>query len=260
MFDFGVCTPRPGRVRGGSGFDLYVERGLDAAADADLVCFSPHREFRSPDPAVVELARKSHERGAMVFAHCSAAFMLGEAGLLDGRECTTHWRYTDELPRRPRGEGPARRALRRGRAIVTGAGSAAGIDASLHLMRRCTARRWPPTPPGGSWSRRTATAARPSSSYADGRVRGRDARAAADLDPREPRRAAVGRGLAARSAMSPRTFARRFVDETGATPPARLTASAYHGPSTCSRPAPAGGADRRPRRLRLRRHRAPPVP
>src|SRR3954471_23098766 len=79
VFDFKVCTPRPGRVRGASGFDLYVEHGLDAAEKADLICIAPKRRFMDPSPEVVDVVRRAHDRGAMIMAHCSAAFVLGEA-------------------------------------------------------------------------------------------------------------------------------------------------------------------------------------
>ncbi len=87
-------------MRRRAGFDLHVDHSLDDAADADLVCLVPKRGYRGPSPEVVELVRSAHARGAMVFAHCSAAFMIGEAGLLDGRRGTTHWRHVDELAAR----------------------------------------------------------------------------------------------------------------------------------------------------------------
>ena len=83
---------------GPSGYDLHVEHGLDAAADADLVCRAQARLPR-PSPEVRRPWPRD-DRGAIVFAHCSGAFVLGEAGLLDGRECTTHWRYADQLAER----------------------------------------------------------------------------------------------------------------------------------------------------------------
>lgn len=220
VFDFHVVTPTPGRVRGASGFDLHVDEGLDVAADADLVCLSPKRDFRESSPEVVELVRAAHERGAWVFAHCTAAFILGEAGLLDDRRCTTHWRHVDAL----REAYP--RALVDGNVLyvqednlVTGAGSAAGLDAALHLLRQeygarvaaATARRIvvPPHRDGGQ----AQFIARPLPDC--------------ESDALAPLLAWIGdhlrddlgvEALAARVHMSPRTFARRFKDETGTTP------------------------------------------
>lgn len=220
VFDFRVCTPRPGRVRGRAGFDLHVEHGLEAIEDADLVCFSPRYEFLDFDPLVLEAARATYERGAIVYAHCSASFMLAEAGLLDGRECATHWRYADRLARMyPKAivrpdvlyvqDGP----------ILTGAGSAAGIDASLHLMRQTfgakvastTARRIvvPPHRDGGQ------------AQFVRTPVQSTEVETLAPvldwmtLHLGEP--LPVER-LAVHAHMSPRTFARRFRDETGTTP------------------------------------------
>ncbi len=115
---------------------MYVERGLEATQDADLVCLAPKHDFTATTTAVKEAISAAHARGAILYAHCSGIFELGAAGLLDGRECTTHWRYTDLL------EGIYPEAKVRPDVlychdgnVLTGAGSAAGIDASLHLMR-----------------------------------------------------------------------------------------------------------------------------
>src|SRR3954453_749956 len=136
VFDFRVCTPRPGRVKGRSDFDMYVERGLEAAADAGLVCLAPKQDFMVWDDAVQEAIRAAHQRGAILYAHCSGAFELGGAGLLDGRECTTHWRYTDLLDSTfPEAKVRPDVLYCHDGNVPTGAGSAAGIDASLHLMR-----------------------------------------------------------------------------------------------------------------------------
>jgi transcriptional regulator GlxA family with amidase domain len=225
VLDFTVCTPRPGRVRGRSDFDLHVDRGLDAAQQADLVCLAPKFDFLDADPAVLEVARSAHERGAIIYAHCSAAFMLAEAGLLDGRECTTHWRYADLLAEMY----PAVTVLPdvlyvQDGTILTGAGSAAGIDASLHLVRQqfgarvaaTTARRIvvPPHRDGGQAQFvRTpvqSTQVETLAPVLDWMT--------AHLDEQLP----VER-LAAHAHMSARTFARRFRDETGTTPLQWLT-------------------------------------
>lgn len=220
VFDFSVATPRPGRVHGASGFDLHVDHGLDAVEGADLVCISPKRDFRTPSPEVVEAVMAAHDAGAHVFAHCTAAFVLGEAELLDDRRCTTHWRHTDELARRhPRAEVDPGVLYVQSDRIITGAGSAAGLDAALHLMREhfgaataaSAARRMvvPPHRDGGQaqFIRHAVPECRAETlgPLLTWLLEHLDEDVSVDA-------------LAKRAAMSPRTFARRFVAETGTTP------------------------------------------
>lgn len=224
VFDFSIATPVPGRVRGSS-FDLFVEHSLDVTADADLVCVAPKRGYREHHPGAVEAVRAAAGRGAFVSAHCTATWLLGHAGLLDGRECTTHWRYGDELQAQfPEATVRPEVLYVLDGTVLTGAGSAAGIDASLHLMRQqfgartaaVAARRivMPPHRTGGQAQFiRTplhAVEAETLSSLL--------AWALEHID--EP--LSVDR-LAAQAHLSPRTFARRFRDETGTTPLQWLT-------------------------------------
>jgi transcriptional regulator GlxA family with amidase domain len=226
VFDFRLCTPRPGRVRGRSDYDLVVDRGLEATEDADLVCISPRYDFLDFDPLVLDAVRAAHARGAIVYAHCSAAFTLGEAGLLDGRECTTHWRYTDRLAARyPRAVVRPDVLYCHDGTVLTGAGSAAGIDASLHLMRQTfgarvaasTARRIvvPPHRDGGQ-AQFIARQVVDVQAETLGAVLTWAAENLADTLDVET--------LARQAHMSPRTFARRFRDETGTTPHSWVTA------------------------------------
>ncbi|MGI9156229.1 MAG: GlxA family transcriptional regulator [Marmoricola sp.] len=226
VFDFVVCTPRPGRVRGASGYDLYVEHGLHAAADADLVCLSPKRDYREPSPEAASLVRAAHDRGAYVFAHCSASFILGEAGLLDGRECTTHWRHTDELAEAfPEAKVKPEVLYVEDDRMVTGAGSAAGIDAALHLMRTAFGGKV-----AADAARRMVLAPHRDGGQAQFIRRPMPECTAETLTPlllwvNENLDSDLSvESLAARAAMSPRTFARRFVEETGATPHGWITA------------------------------------
>jgi len=220
VFDFVITTPEPGLVRGDV-ITLQVEHGLEAAADADLVCLIPRRRYLDPTPPeVIELVRHAHDRGAFLFAHCTGAFILGDAGLLDGRRCTTHWRHVDELVERfPEAEVDGNVLYVQDGQVITGAGSAAGIDAALHLMRQqfgarvatTTARRIvvPPHRDGGQ----AQYVARP--------VPVCESEALAPLlewiSSHLDQELTVD-SLARQLHMSPRTFARRFKDETGTTP------------------------------------------
>ncbi|MGV3563872.1 MAG: GlxA family transcriptional regulator [Nocardioides sp.] len=226
VFDFRVCTPRPGRVKGRSTYDLHVDLGLEATEDADLVCFSPKYDFLSHDEEVLEVARRAHARGAVVYAHCSGAFALAAAGLLDGRECTTHWRYTDRLQAMyPEAVVRPDVLYVQDGTVLTGAGSAAGIDASLHLLRERFGAR-----AAASAARRIVVPP-----HRDGGQAQYIARPMPDCDAETlgpllawilaNLHAELGvEELARQVHMSPRTFARRFRDETGTTPHSWVTA------------------------------------
>jgi len=225
VFDFAVCAPALGQVATSMGFSVQADHDLSRVAAADLVAV-PALPRDAPVPGeVLEALRSAYERGARLLSVCSGAFVLGEAGLLDGRECTTHWMYTAELAARfPRARVVPEVLYVDADPVITSAGSAAGLDACLHLWRKefgaavasTVARRMvvPPQRDGGQ------------AQFIESAVPDCDAETlgpllawvlehlAEDLDV--PR-------LAARSAMSPRTFARRFRAETGTTPHAWVT-------------------------------------
>jgi transcriptional regulator GlxA family with amidase domain len=218
--EFAVCTEQPGRVRTSMGFDLDVQHGLDRLEAADLVAVPAMPRDRPVPLAVIDALQAAHARGARIMSVCVGAFTLGAAGLLDGRPCTTHWLYAEELAERfPLAKVDPGVLYVDSDPIITSAGSAAGLDACLHLMRKewgaraanMAARRMvvPPQRDGGQ-AQYVRTPVPPS--------------AAETLTPlltwiieHLDQRHSV-QDLATRVHMSPRTFARRFRDETGTTP------------------------------------------
>jgi transcriptional regulator GlxA family with amidase domain len=200
------------------GFALEVTQPLSAAADADLVCVPAVSRAEVPE-AALDLLRETVARGARVMSVCSGAFVLGEAGLLDGRHCTTHWMHTEELKRRhPQAiidpmvlyveDGP----------VLTSAGTAAGIDLCLHILRQeygddvagIVARRMvvPPHRDGGQ------------AQYIEDPLPEPPVSLAPLLDWLKEHLAEeiTVADMAHRMWMSPRTFARRFAAETGTAP------------------------------------------
>ena len=225
LLDFAVCAEQPGPVRTEAGFSLVVEHGLDRVAEADLVAVPAASRGAGASEAVRRTLVAARDRGARVLSVCTGAFTLGEAGLLDGRECTTHWKHSDELAAR----FPAATVLPEvlyvdTGAVVTSAGSAAGLDACLHLWRQghgaavagAVARRMvvPPQREGGQ----AQYIARPVVEHVAETLAPVLTWALDHLG--EPLDVDT---LADRAAMSPRTFARRFRDETGTTPHAWVT-------------------------------------
>src|ERR1700678_937519 len=104
VYDFAVVAGEPGPIRSYNGFTLHAEHGLERLRGADLIgipAIGDERLEGTPLPEEFLAAlRDAVARGSRVLSVCSGAFVLGEAGLLDGRRCTTHWRNAAELSRR----------------------------------------------------------------------------------------------------------------------------------------------------------------
>jgi transcriptional regulator GlxA family with amidase domain len=223
--DFAVCAVVPGQVQTTMGFGLTVEHGLDRAEQADLVCVPATQRDRVVPDDFRRFLRETVDRGARVLSVCSGAFMLGAAGLLDDRACTTHWMYTEELQAKyPKARVVPEVLYVDEDPVITAAGSAAGLDACLHLWRKeygarvasMVARRMvvPPQRDGGQ-AQYIARAVPDCSAETLGPLLTWITENLAEDHSVE--------ALARRAHMSARTFARRFRSETGATPHAWVT-------------------------------------
>jgi transcriptional regulator GlxA family with amidase domain len=136
-YDYAVTAERPGLIRTDNGLPILVEHDLNRMCSADLaivVCWDNLDTI--PAPPVLEALRTVVERGGKVLSHCSGAFVLAAAGLLDGRRATTHWMHADKLAARyPSVKvDPDVLYVDEGQ-VITSAGTAAGIDACLHILR-----------------------------------------------------------------------------------------------------------------------------
>ncbi|WP_049562489.1 helix-turn-helix domain-containing protein [Nonomuraea sp. SBT364] len=136
-YDLKVCAETTGPLRAVGGFTLRAEHGLDTLASAGTVIVPGVADVRGPvSEALVTALRRAHGRGARMVSICSGAFALAAAGLLDGREATTHWKYAALLRERfPAVEVNPAVLYVDGGDVLTSAGSAAGLDLLLHLVR-----------------------------------------------------------------------------------------------------------------------------
>ncbi len=138
-FDFAVVSERPGEPAASiGGIGIVPAAGLERLAGADLVAVAPSPEpAREVSPAVAAALHDAVRRGSRVVAVCSAVFTLAAAGLLDGRRVATHWMYAAELARRfPRLRVDPEVLYVDDDPVFTSAGTAAGIDLCLHLVRK----------------------------------------------------------------------------------------------------------------------------
>jgi transcriptional regulator GlxA family with amidase domain len=127
-----------GVLRTAAGWRLPADAPVEALACAHTVIVAGWRdELDAPGPELTAVLRAAHSRGARIVSLCTGAFVLAAAGLLDGRRATTHWRHADTLARRyPRiTVDPSVLYIDDGD-ILTSAGTVAGIDLCLHLVRR----------------------------------------------------------------------------------------------------------------------------
>jgi transcriptional regulator GlxA family with amidase domain len=132
------CAEQPGRVRSAMGLQMEVTQGLAALPEADWVLIPSWHDVEQPaSPALVEALQAAHRRGRTLVGLCLGAFVLADAGLLDGRRATTHWAWAGVFARRfPRVALDAQVLYVDHGDVVTSAGTAAGLDCCLHLLRR----------------------------------------------------------------------------------------------------------------------------
>jgi len=225
-FDFRIVTPNPGVVQSKLGFSLNVENDLAFAYEADLVVVSPTPSewWGRTDPRVLDVVRDAAARGAWLLSICSGSFILGAAGVLDGRKATTHWMYADRMAAMyPSVDvDPNVLYVQDGR-IITSAGTAAGLDACLHLLRQELGAEMTNT-----IARRMVVPPQRDGGQAQFILRPLPEVASLSLSPVTDWMLANLRSeltvdqLAAKAHMSPRTFARRFKADYGTTPAAWL--------------------------------------
>ncbi len=222
VYDFAVVSAEGPVLGTHCGFSVSTPYGLERLEEADLIAVPAGETYadRAYPEELLAALRRAVDRGTRVLSVCSGVFVLAAAGLLDGRRCAVHWHHAEQLSRRyPRltvepdvlyvDEDP----------VITSAGTAAGIDACLHLVRKeqgpevanKIARRMvvPPHRDGGQ----AQFIERPLPKAPCDTVGEVLAWMEAHLDQE-----VTVEQLAARAHMAPRTFARRFQQETGTTP------------------------------------------
>jgi AraC family transcriptional activator FtrA len=225
-YQFKVCSLEAGPVRATGGVTVHAVAGLHAMRRADTIVIPGWRDAdeRPPD-VLLDALRSAHRRGARVVSICSGVFVLAAAGLLDDKRATTHWRDAERLAARfPRVRvEPDVLYVDEGQ-VLTSAGSAAGIDLCLHIVRsdygaeiaNQVARRLvvPPHREGGQ------------AQYVSASVHADATRGLARLLEwvhANLQRDLTVEALARHARMSARSFARRFRAETGTTPHRWLT-------------------------------------
>jgi len=136
-FSFKICAEHPGTPLATGPITVSTEHGLEACEQADLIAVPGGPMPTGAAGAVLLHLRDAVDRGATVLGMCSGAFTLAEAGILDGRTAATHWRYADTFGDTfPRVVVDRDSLYRFEGGVITSAGTAAGIDACLQLVRR----------------------------------------------------------------------------------------------------------------------------
>jgi transcriptional regulator GlxA family with amidase domain len=222
VYDFAVASAEGPSLGTHCGFTVSTPHGLERLEEADLIAVPAGDTYadRTYPPELLDALRRAAERGARVLSVCSGVFVLGAAGLLDGRRCAVHWRHADALARRfPQAVVEPDVLYVDEDPVITSAGTAAGIDACLHIVRKeqgpevanKIARRMvvPPHRDGGQ------------AQYIERPLPRSQCDTVAEVlvwMERHLDQEVTVEQLAARAHMSPRTFARRFQQETGTTP------------------------------------------
>jgi len=220
-YRFASCPVENGPLRAHGGLTITPDHGPELLDEADIIVVPGWKGADCPVPEeFAERLRQAHRRGARLVSICSGAFVLAATGLLDGRSATTHWRYAQKLRERyPNVTVDEASLYRADNRIFTSAGSAAGIDLMLEIIRR----DYGPDK-ANSVARRLVVAAHRTGGQAQFLERPVARREGSEIAPllQEIRARLAApwtiEKMAAFCRMSPRTFLRRFTEATGQTP------------------------------------------
>lgn len=137
-YDFAVCAAEAAPIRATGGITISAPFPMEMLAQADTIVIPGWRDAdERPPEALLTQIRAAHLRGARLCTICSGVFVLAAAGVLDGMRVTTHWRYAEKLAQRfPKIIVEAENLYIDSGQVITSAGSAAGLDMLLHLVRR----------------------------------------------------------------------------------------------------------------------------
>lgn len=225
-YRFEAVSADPGPLRAVGGVTLEADTDLGRLDAADLIIVPGWRGADAPVPNTLKAAlRRAHARGARIASICSGVFVLAASGLLDGRRATTHWRYADRLAALyPEIEVDADVLYVEDNRVFTSAGSAAGLDLGLHIIRKDYGVRV-----ANAVARRLVLSAKRDGGQRQFVPRPEPRRRAGDIAPLiETVRARLDEDwpldrMAREAGMSKRTVSRRFIDEMGTSPLAWLT-------------------------------------
>lgn len=220
-YRFASAAVDQGTMRAAGGLTILADGGMDLLDEADIIVAPGWKGFDIPVPAeVCDRLRTAHRRGARLVSLCSGAFVLAATGLLDGGVATTHWRYADALRRRyPALEVDEGSLYRSHDGIFTAAGSAAGIDLLIEIVRQDFGAA-----AANSVARRLVMPAHRAGGQAQFLERPVARREGAEIAPLlDTIRSDLARDwtiaeMARLSRMSDRTFLRRFTEATATTP------------------------------------------
>lgn len=230
-FDFAIVPAEEGPIRTRYGATIDLDGDVSRVDRSDLVLVLPWESFASPPEDYLDALRRAYERGATLMGFCSGTFVLAAAGLLDGRRATTHWQNSRFIAERfPQVTIDANVLYVDEGRLLTGAGSAAGLDLCLHWVRREYGARVanalarsvviPPHRDGGQ--AQYIVSPLPEVGDSERLV---DLLAWMRANLHQPLTVET---LAAKALMSPRSFARHFRSTTGTTPRAWLLAQRLH--------------------------------
>lgn len=221
-YRFAVAAVDEGELRATGGVRVMADGDMSLIAQAGTVIVPGWRGADTPVPdALCQQLREAHRRGCRILSICSGVFVLAAAGLLEGCRATTHWRYLETLQQRyPDVEVVPDVLYVDEGTVLTSAGSAAGIDLCLHLVRRDFGQE-----AANSVARRLVVQPHRDGGQTQNIVRpvpvARESERLGLLFDYLHQQLADNHtvaSLASRAGMSPRTFLRRFQDATGTTP------------------------------------------